>query len=35
MRDLIWLSEAQMCRVEPYFQLSHGPSKTIYRLATM
>ena len=24
MRDLIWLSEAQMRRTEPYFSLSHG-----------
>jgi hypothetical protein len=24
MSDLIWLSEAQMRRVEPYFPLSHG-----------
>ena len=24
MRDLIWLSEAQMRRIEPYFPLSHG-----------
>ena len=24
MSDLIWLSEAQMCRIEPYFPLSHG-----------
>jgi transposase len=22
--DLIWLSEAQMRRIEPYFPLSHG-----------
>ncbi len=24
MSDLIWLSEAQMCRIQPYFPLSHG-----------
>ena len=24
MSDLIWLSEAQMGRIEPYFPLSHG-----------
>lgn len=24
MNDLIWLSEAQMHRIEPYFPLSHG-----------
>ena len=24
MRDLIWLSEAQMRRIAPYFPLSHG-----------
>ena len=24
MRDLIWLSEAHMRRIEPYFPLSHG-----------
>ena len=24
MTDLIWLSEAQMRRIEPYFPLSHG-----------
>ncbi len=24
MNDLIWLSEAQMRRIEPYFPLSHG-----------
>jgi hypothetical protein len=24
MSDLIWLSEAQMRRLEPYFPLSHG-----------
>jgi transposase len=24
MRDLIWLSEAQMRRIEPHFPLSHG-----------
>ncbi|KQM19549.1 transposase [Novosphingobium sp. Leaf2] len=24
MSDLIWLSEAQMHRIEPYFPLSHG-----------
>jgi len=24
MCDLIWLSEAQMRRIEPYFPLSHG-----------
>jgi putative transposase len=24
MSDLIWLSEAQMLRIEPYFPLSHG-----------
>jgi putative transposase len=24
MRELIWLSEAQMRRIEPYFPLSHG-----------
>ena len=24
MSDLIWLSEAQMRRIEPYFLLSHG-----------
>ena len=24
MGDLIWLSEAQMRRIEPYFPLSHG-----------
>lgn len=24
MSDLIWLSEAQMCRIEPYFPLSNG-----------
>ena len=23
MRDMIWLSEAQMRRIEPYFPLSH------------
>jgi len=24
MGDLIWLSDAQMRRIEPYFPLSHG-----------
>jgi putative transposase len=24
MSDLIWLSEAQMRRIEPHFPLSHG-----------
>ena len=24
MSDLIWLSETQMRRIEPYFPLSHG-----------
>ena len=24
MSDLIWLTEAQMRRIEPYFPLSHG-----------
>lgn len=24
MSDLTWLSQAQMCRIEPYFPLSHG-----------
>jgi transposase len=24
MRDLIWLSEARMRRIAPYFRLSHG-----------
>jgi len=24
MSDLIWLSQAQMRRIEPYFPLSHG-----------
>ena len=24
MSDLIWLSQAQMQRIEPYFPLSHG-----------
>ncbi len=24
MTDLIWLSEAQMRQIEPYFPLSHG-----------
>ena len=24
MSDLIWLTEAQMHRIEPYFPLSHG-----------
>ena len=24
MSDLIWLSKVQMCRIEPYFPLSHG-----------
>jgi putative transposase len=24
MRDLIWLSDSQMARIEPYFPLSHG-----------
>ena len=24
MSDLIWLSEAQMRRIEPYFPVSHG-----------
>lgn len=24
MSDLIWLSKAQMRRIEPYFPLSHG-----------
>jgi putative transposase len=24
MSDLIWLTEAQMCKIEPYFPLSHG-----------
>ena len=24
MSDLLWLSEAQMRRIEPYFPLSHG-----------
>ena len=27
MSDLIWLSEAQMRRIEPYFPLSHGVPK--------
>ena len=27
MSDLIWLSEAQMRRIEPYFPLSHGMPK--------
>ena len=24
MRDLFWLSEAQMARLKPFFPLSHG-----------
>ena len=24
MSDLFWLSQAQMCRIEPFFPLSHG-----------
>ena len=24
MSDLIWLTEAQMLKIEPYFPLSHG-----------
>ena len=24
MRDLIWLSDAHMRRIDPYFPLSHG-----------
>jgi transposase len=27
MSDLIWLSDAQMHRIEPYFPLSHGVSR--------
>ena len=27
MSDLIWFSEAQMRRIEPYFPLSHGVSR--------
>lgn len=27
MSDLIWLSEAQMRRIEPYFPLSHGVAR--------
>ncbi len=27
MSDLIWLSEAQMRTIEPYFPLSHGVPK--------
>ena len=32
MRDLIWLSEAQMRRIEPYFPLSHGMPSVDERL---
>jgi transposase len=27
MSDLIWLSQAQMRRIEPYFPLSHGVAR--------
>ena len=27
MTDLIWLSDAQMVRIEPYFPLSHGVTR--------
>ena len=29
MSDLIWLSEAQMRRIEPYFPLSHGVPRVL------
>ena len=32
MSDLIWLSEAQMRRIEPYFPLSHGERANSARL---
>ena len=32
MSDLIWLSEAQMRRIEPYFPLSHGVPRVDDRL---
>jgi hypothetical protein len=28
MSDLIWLSQAQMRRIEPYFPLSHGVARS-------
>lgn len=31
MSDLIWLSEAQMRRIEAYFPLSHGMPRVDYR----
>ena len=31
MSDLIWLSEAQMRRIEPYFPLSHGIPRVVDR----
>jgi len=33
MSDLIWLSEAQMCRISPNFPLSHGVPRVDYRRA--
>jgi putative transposase len=31
MSDLIWLSQAQMRRIEPYFRLSHGVPRVVDR----
>jgi hypothetical protein len=35
MTDLIWLSEAQMPRIEPYFPLSHGVPRVDDRKASL
>ena len=29
MSDLIWLTKAQMSRIQPYFPLSHGIPRVI------
>jgi transposase len=34
MGDLIWLSDAQMRRIEPYFPLSHGVPRVGHRRVT-
>ena len=34
MGDLIWLSDAQMRRIEPYFLLSHGVPRVDDRRVT-
>ena len=33
MSDLIWLTEARMRRIEPYFPLSHGVPRVDHRRA--